>query len=71
MAQGKRTVSDEETISVYESNEAPFMTAIELATEFEMTRQWAHNRLQALHEAGPIKRKKSGPRNVIWWLPAD
>jgi DNA-binding Lrp family transcriptional regulator len=71
MTQGKQTVSDGDIVSAFKSNEAPFMTAIELATEFGMTRQWAHNRLQTLHEAGTIKRKKSGPRNVIWWLPAD
>jgi len=69
MAQGKQTVSDEEIISAFESNEAPFMTAIELAEEFEMTRQWAHNRLQALYEDDTINRKKAGSRNVIWWLP--
>ncbi len=69
MAQGKQTVSDEDIISAFKSNEAPFITSIELANEFGMTRQWAHNRLQALHDAGTIKRKKSGPRNVIWWYP--
>lgn len=71
MTQGKQTVSDEEIISTFESNDAPFLTAIELANEFDMTRQWAHNRLQTLYEAGTIERKKSGPRNVIWWLPVD
>jgi len=71
MTRGKQTVSDADIVGAFRSNEAPFLTAIELAEKFGMTRQWAHNRLQTLHEAGEINRKKAGPRNVIWWLPED
>ncbi len=71
MAQGKRTVSDSEIIAVISDQDDPFVTAAEVAELFGMTRQWAHNRLQDLHDTGRINRKKSGPRNVIWWVPED
>ncbi|QLH76930.1 HTH domain-containing protein [Halosimplex rubrum] len=68
MAQGKRTVSDEEILRAIRSQEDPFVTAGEVAELFGMTRQWAHNRLQDLNDGDRIHRKKSGPRNVIWWI---
>lgn len=71
MAQGKRTVTDHEIVDAIREVDAPFITSRELAEQFGMTRQWAHNRLQQLHDAGEIERKKSGERAVIWWLPRD
>jgi predicted transcriptional regulator len=71
MAQGKRTVSDAEIVAAIAAREAPFVTSAELANQFGMTRQWAHNRLSELHQDGLIARKKSGARSVIWWLPDD
>ncbi len=68
MTQGKRTVSDSEIIAAICDQDDPFVTAAEVAGMFGMTRQWAHNRLQNLHDSERINRKKSGPRNVIWWV---
>jgi DNA-binding IclR family transcriptional regulator len=71
MTQGKQTIGDSDILGAIEEAEGSFVTAVELAETFGMTRQWAHNRLQQLYEDGRLQRKKSGPRNVIWWLPRD
>jgi DNA-binding Lrp family transcriptional regulator len=68
MTQGKRTVTDRDILALFAATEAPFLTAQEIADAFDLTRQWAHNRLQALHEDGHLERKKSGPNTVIWWV---
>jgi len=69
MPQGKRTVGDDEIVAAVSGQDDPFVTAAEVADIFGMTRQWAHSRLQNLHDTDRISRKKSGPRNVIWWVP--
>jgi len=68
MPQGKRTVSDSQIISAIENHEDPFVRADEVASEFEHTRQWAHNRLEDLHQDGRVE-KKGSRRSVIWWVP--
>lgn len=68
MAQGRMSVSDEDILGVFRDSEEPIMTAREIADQFSMTRQWAHHRLQKLHDDGVIEKKKSGERTVVWWL---
>lgn len=68
MPQGKATVSDEDIIIAIKTHPDPFIVASELADEFDHTRQWAHSRLQDLHEQGRVNRKNGGERSVIWWI---
>lgn len=68
MPQGKQTVSDDEILGLFETADAPFMTAGEIADAVDMTRQGIHNRLQELYEAGELERKDGGHRTVIWWI---
>ena len=69
MPQGKETVSDEEIIEALKDHDDPFIAASELADHFDHTRQWAHARLNQLHEDGRVSRKEAGERSVIWWVP--
>ncbi|WP_417936055.1 helix-turn-helix domain-containing protein [Haloarcula saliterrae] len=68
MTRGKQTVSDREILALFAAADAPFLTAREVADAFDLTRQWAHNRLQTLHDDGHLNRKKSGRNTVIWWV---
>lgn len=42
-------------------------TATEIADELEVSSRTALNKLEKLHEAGEIKRKKVGARAVVWY----
>jgi predicted transcriptional regulator len=66
MPQGVKTVSDEEILKEIEQYSDPFVKSKEVAEMFDHTRQWAHDRLQELHEQGEVE-KKGGGRSVIWW----
>ena len=68
MPQGKQTVSDDDIIETILQHDDPFVRSDEIAEEFGHTRQWAHERLQQLHDEGDLK-KKGGNRSVIWWVP--
>jgi hypothetical protein len=68
MPQGKETVSDTQIIDAISDHPDPFIASSELASMFDHTRQWAHNRLSELHERGEIEKKEAGERSVIWWV---
>jgi predicted transcriptional regulator len=68
MPQGKETVSDKQIINAISNHPDPFIASSELAEMFDHTRQWAHNRLTELHDAGQIEKKEAGERSVIWWV---
>jgi len=70
MPQGKQTVSDEEIVESIKSHDDPFVRADEVGQLHDHTRQWAHNRLQQLHESGQVAKKSSG-RAAIWWVCED
>jgi len=68
MSQGKQTVSDKDIIALLKQDEDPFLAATEVAEHFGHSRQWAHSRLEALHQDGPVSKKKAGSSSVIWWV---
>jgi hypothetical protein len=65
------TVSDDDIVNLFREHDDPFLGSAEVADWFGHTRQWAHNRLQQLHDEGRIKKKKSGSSSVIWWIERD
>lgn len=68
MPQGKQTVADEEIVEAIRENDDPVVAAIEVAEEFGLSRQWAHQRLEKLVNADRVQKKNSGSRNVIYWV---
>jgi len=71
MAQGKRTVADDDIIRAMRDAEGPAYTTGEIATRVDMTPEGARGRLEDLVEKGRVMRKKPSPRTVVWWLPED
>lgn len=67
VAQGKRTVSDDEIIEFMRSKPDPAFTTPELADQFGMTETGIRNRLNDLAERGLVERKKPAPRTLVWW----
>ena len=68
MPQGKETVTDQEIVDAIECHDDPVVAAVEIAEMFEHTRQWAHSRLESLHEEGKVKKKGGGRKAVVWWV---
>lgn len=71
MAQGKRTVSDDEIIESFLDSPDPAFTTSELAAMHGMTTEGMRNRLEELQKKAPINYKKPGSRSVIWWHQED
>lgn len=63
--------NDTELEAVFRESDDPVLTAVEVADELGITQQAAHARLARAHERGEIKRKKTGARSVVWWLPGQ
>jgi len=68
MPTGEKTVSDEQIIEAVEQHDDPVVSANEVASMFDHTRQWAHSRLNDLFEEDRVCRKNGGPRSVMWWV---
>ena len=68
--EARDNMPDPELMNVFQSAEDPILTATEVAERIGVTRQYAHQRLQDLHDAGVVTRKKVGSRAVVWW-PVD
>jgi len=68
MSTGKRRVTDQELLEVFEDSNEPFLTAPEVAEHFDITRQQIDTRLKKLYAESAIQRKKTG-HATIWWLP--
>jgi len=62
-----KQIDDDEILALFEEiDDAPYMTAGELAAAADMSRQGMHQRLLDLQDEGRIERKKTG-RSVGWW----
>ena len=61
-------MTDEEILSKFEESSDPVLTAAEIASEAEMTRQAISRRLEKLKDEGYLSRKKVGGRAVVWWV---
>ncbi len=71
MAQGKRTVSDEEIIQQMKQSSDPAFTTSEIAEMVGMTPAGMRGRLESLKESGQVSKKKPSTRTVIWWTETD
>lgn len=61
-----QTVDELEEIFI--NSDDPALTATEVASELDITRQGAHKKLMNAYEDGIVTRKKVGSRAVVWWL---
>lgn len=68
MTSRRSKITDEELLNYIRVVEDPFVTAAELADEFEMTRQGINGRLNQLKSSGVLKSKQCGSGQG-WWLP--
>lgn len=59
--------TDEELVQFIRDSSEPVLTSKEVAEEFGLRRQSAHDRLLELHDDGRIQRKQVGP-SVVWYL---
>jgi len=71
MAQGVRTVDDDELVCALQQRDDPAFVTSELADQFDMSVPGIKNRLEALHDEGRIRRKQPSPQIVIWWCETD
>ena len=71
MSQGARKVTDEEIVEVFRQSTEPAMFAKEIADQTGYTRQGIANRLDELVGRGELRKKKSGRRSAVYWLPSD
>lgn len=55
--------------SVFQESDDPVLTAVEVADKLDVSQQAAHSRLARANDRGEIKRKKTGARSVVWWVP--
>lgn len=60
-------LSEQEILKLFDREEAPFLTAPEIASEFGVTRQAVTYRLKQMQEKDLVGRKKSGASAVGWW----
>jgi len=63
-----RTFMNEEIVQKMESHPRPFVTATELAEEFDVTNSQMGTRLRELEEDGQIESKSVGARAKVYWL---
>jgi len=61
----------EELAQVFRQTDDPVLTAVEVADLLGISQQAAHSRLTRANERGELKRKKTGARSVVWWLPGE
>lgn len=67
---GRGKLDPEAIKTLCRNAEEPIITAPEVAEEFGVSQQAAHQRLQQMHEQGEMARKKVGGSAVAWW-PLD
>ena len=60
-------LSDQEILKLFDVTNEAFLTAPEIAEEFEVTRQAVTYRLKRMHEDGLVERKEAGASSVGWW----
>jgi Fic family protein len=69
MAQGKKTVNDNEIVATFREATDPVFSAAECAGLWNMSEQGARNRLEKLVADGVLEKKKPGSRTAVYWLP--
>jgi DNA-binding IclR family transcriptional regulator len=61
-------ISTEQAIlKVFDTADAPFLTANEVADAVGIANSTANNHLRQMRENGLVDRKKTGARSVGWW----
>lgn len=60
-------VTEQDILKAFDATDDPFLTTIELAEQFPVTRQAVHHRLEQMREKGLVDRKKTGARGAGWW----
>jgi len=60
-------VTDTEILDFIQQIPDPVVTSKEVAQEFDIRRQSAHERLEKLNEEGTVSRKDVGP-SVVWYI---
>ena len=60
-------LNDQEILKLFDATNEPFLTAPEIAEEFEVTRQAVTYRLKRMHGDGLVERKEAGASSVGWW----
>lgn len=60
-------ISDQDVLLVFDAATDPFLTAAEVAAELPVSRDASYHRLERMHEAGLVEKKKTGARAVGWW----
>jgi DNA-binding MarR family transcriptional regulator len=60
-------LSEQGILKLFDRADAPFLTAPEIAEEFDVTRQAVTYRLKRMKEKRLVDRKKSGANAVGWW----
>lgn len=61
------SVSEQDILIAFDTADAPFLTASELADELSISRQAANYRLKRMRKDGIVDRKKTGSRAAGWW----
>lgn len=61
-------VADEELLAVLRATDDPVLSTAEVAAELPIKRRATLTRLHTLADAGRISYKKTGGRNLVWWL---
>jgi len=69
--QGVKSVTDDEILAALRECPQPAFVTTEIAEWAGMSTQGMRNRLNALHEAGKLKKKQPSKRVVLWWVPED
>ena len=60
-------VSDQDVLKAFDTADAPFMTAKELAAVLPISQSGVNQRLQRMREQDLVARKETGARAVGWW----
>jgi len=60
-------VSDQDILKIFDDTDEPFLTAREVADYLPISREGVHYRLESMHEADLVGKKKTGARSVGWW----
>lgn len=60
-------VTEQDILKIFDSADAPFLTAQEIADELPISREAVHYRLSKMKEKGLVGKKKAGARSVGWW----
>lgn len=63
-------VSEQAILTRFDTADAPFLTAPEIADEFGVTRQAVTYRLKEMRDRGLVDRKQAGASSVGWWATA-